>query len=105
MTVSEAIKLAARYTQLDHYGRQEYRVRHYDGTMRAWWEGTITSRERALHELHEIRIRTALLALGFSRDDAGALANSATYNSYPRDWRQCVRDEVKADRLVQSNAD
>lgn len=105
MIISEAIKLALRHTQLDHYGPHQYRVRHYDESMRAWREGDITTRERALHHLHENRIAIALEALGFSRDDAGALANSATHNAYPRDWRQCVRDEIKADQLAQSNCD
>jgi hypothetical protein len=105
MTVSEAIRLASRFTQLDHYDRQQYRVRWYDESRRAWWEGNITTRERALHELHEARISIALEALGFSKDDAGALANSATHNAYPKDWRACVRDELKADKLARSNAE
>lgn len=101
--IQEAIRLAARFTRLDHYNRQQYRVCHYDENMRAWWEGNITTRENALRELHSVRIMIALEVLGFSRDDAGALAHSATYNAYPKDWRACVRDEVKADKLAKSN--
>jgi signal recognition particle subunit SEC65 len=93
-----------RYTQLDHYGPHQFLFRHYDLSVRAWREGQITNRERALHEQHQTRIRMALEMLGFEPNDAGALANSATYNAYPKDWRQCVRDELKAEKLAQSNA-
>lgn len=40
--------------------------------------------------LHETRVCMALEFLGIP--DAGAIANTTTYNEYPRDWRQCVRD-------------
>ncbi len=52
--------------------------------------------------LHRDRILHALFLLGFSWADAGALSASATQNAYPKDWRQCVRDEVKADKLAES---
>jgi len=99
------IDTVTRYTQLDHYGPHQFLFRYYDTTVRAWRDGQITSRERALHDQHETRIRLALAMLGFEDDEAGALANSATYNAYPKDWRQCVRDELRADRLAASQQD
>jgi hypothetical protein len=89
---ANAIKTAKQYVQIDHYARQQYRVRHYDENMRAWWEGNITNRETAFRTLHETRIRTALEAAGI--EDAGAIANVTTYDNYPADWRALVREII-----------
>jgi hypothetical protein len=100
MTTAEAIRKANQLVIIDNYGNGQYRVRHYSHKHQAWWEGNITNRETALRELHTERVQMALELLEI--EDAGALANSCTYNAYPKDWRQCVRDEIKADNLAES---
>jgi hypothetical protein len=102
MTAAEAIKEASRLVQIDHYGANQWRVRHWSLHHRAWWEGNITNRPTAMMSAHESRIQIALELLGI--EDAAALANSASHNAYPKDWRQCVRDEIKADALARSMA-
>lgn len=101
MTTAEAIRKAKQLVQLNHYGRHQYRVRHYSHRYQAWWAGDITNRETALRTLYSNRIKMALVLLQIEDPDAIAFS---CLNAYPKDWRQCVRDEVKADKLATENA-
>ena len=98
------INSVKRRTQLDHYAPHQFRLRYYDTSVRAWREGNIITREAALRGQFEARVGMALKMLGFDPIHADMIANSASYNVYPMDWRQCVREELKADALAQRNA-
>lgn len=89
------INSVKRRTQLDHYAPHQFRLRYYDTAARAWREGQIVTREAALRGQFEARVSMALTMLGFDPVHAEMIANSASYNVRPLDWRQCVREELK----------
>jgi hypothetical protein len=102
MTTAEALRIAAKRVRIHHFAEHQYQVDHWSTQHNAWWQGQMVRREAALHAAWEAKVCAALELLGI--DDAGALAASAAFNAYPKDWRQAVRDELKADRLVEAQS-
>jgi hypothetical protein len=102
MTTAEAIREASKKVRVHHYGPNQWKVMHWSARHNAWWDGDITNRPTAMMAAFENRIKIALELLGNDADDASTSAYMYLNNSYPCDWRQCVRDEVKADALARS---
>ncbi len=102
MTLTEALKQATRQVRANHYGPNKWQVQHWSEKHRAWWDGQIIDRQRALMAVYEARICAALELLNVDVDHAQATANSCVYSEYPRDWRQVVRDEAKTYKAAEA---
>ena len=76
--------------------------RSVKGVMREWKTGQLHSGSPngPVVKNQKQPVAIALELMGNSPYDARASAHAHEYNSYPCDWRQCVRAEAKADKLA-----